>query len=191
MFSLRKSLYASSKGMVARSSEPSGQRMPKSIHKGGMKMIDYRTLVTQQSMHLYSVFAKSFKSVNEHAVAGIKTVGFNPTAFAVMEVLYHKGAQPIQQIGAKLLLQSGNVTYVIDKLESRGYLHRHPCDQDRRIIYAELTDEGQRVMDEIYPDYTRQIERAFSGISETERDQLIGLLKKLGRSADNLSPYHK
>lgn len=54
-------------------------------------MIDYRTLVTQQSMHLYSVFAKSFKSVNEHAVAGIKTVGFNPTVFAVMEVFISQG----------------------------------------------------------------------------------------------------
>lgn len=150
-------------------------------------MLDYKTLLTQQSMHLHSVFAKSFKSVSEHAVAGIKTVGFNPTAFAVMEVLYHKGAQPIQQIGAKLLLQSGNVTYVIDKLENRGYLFRHPCAQDRRIIYAELTEEGRRIMDDIYPGYTHHINRAFSGITENEKDQLITLLKKLGRSADQLS----
>lgn len=150
-------------------------------------MLDTPTLQTQQSMHLHSVFSKSFKSISEHAVTGIKTAGFNPTAFAVMEVLYHKGQQPIQQVGAKLLLQSGNVTYVIDKLESKGYLYRQPCPQDRRIIYADLTPEGRRVMDEIYPSYTRQIDRAFSGISEDEKEILIRLLKKLGRSAENLA----
>ncbi|MDP4095609.1 MarR family transcriptional regulator [Paenibacillus sp. P96] len=150
-------------------------------------MPDTTTLLTQKSMHLHSVFAKSFKSISEHAVAGIKAAGFNPTAFAVMEVLYHKGAQPIQQIGAKLLLQSGNVTYVIDKLEDKGYLFRHPCPQDRRIIHAELTEEGRKIMDNIYPDYARQIDRAYSGMSQEEMEQLINLLKKLGRSAESLS----
>lgn len=46
---------------------------------------------TQLTLHLYRVFAKSFKSINEHAVTGSKIEGFNPTAFAVMEVLYYKG----------------------------------------------------------------------------------------------------
>ncbi|MFB5268580.1 MarR family winged helix-turn-helix transcriptional regulator [Paenibacillus enshidis] len=150
-------------------------------------MLDSASLLTLKSMHLHSVLSKAFKSISEHSVAGIKAAGFNPTAFAVMEVLYHRGPQPIQQIGAKLLLQSGNVTYVIDKLESKGYLFRHPCPQDRRIIHAELTTEGRRIMDTIYPAYTQQIERAYSGISDEEMDQLIKLLKKLGRSAESLS----
>lgn len=143
---------------------------------------------TQLSLHLYRVFAKSFKSVSEHAVAGSKIEGFNPTAFAVMEVLYHKGPQPIQQIGAKLLLQSGNVTYVIDKLESRGYLTRKPCPKDRRVIFAELTPEGEALMNEQYPQYAERIHFALSGLSEEEKNQMIYLLKRLGKQAEKLSP---
>lgn len=143
---------------------------------------------TDLSLHLYRVFAKSFKSVNEHAVMGSKIQGFNPTAFAVLEVLYYKGSQPIQQIGAKLLLQSGNVTYVIDKLEAAGLLHRTPCPRDRRVIYANLTPRGKELMDHLYPEYAERIDHALSGLTDEEKKVMIELLKKMGREAEKLAP---
>ncbi|AWB43330.1 MarR family transcriptional regulator [Paenibacillus sp. CAA11] len=143
---------------------------------------------TELSLHLYRVLAKSFKSVNEHAVTGSKIQGFNPTAFAVLEVLYYKGQQPIQQIGAKLLLQSGNVTYVIDKLEAAGYLHRTPCARDRRVIFAELTPQGKALMDRLYPEFGDRIDHALSGLDAAEKETLIALLKKMGREAEKLAP---
>jgi len=143
---------------------------------------------TDLSLHLYRVFAKSFKSVNEHAVTGSKIQGFNPTAFAVLEVLYYKGPQPIQQIGAKLLLQSGNVTYVIDKLEAAGYLQRQPCPRDRRGIFAELTPKGNELMNKLYPEFSERIDYALSGLDQEEKQLMITLLKKMGREAEKLSP---
>ncbi|GIO37872.1 MarR family winged helix-turn-helix transcriptional regulator [Paenibacillus antibioticophila] len=146
---------------------------------------------TELSLHLYRVFSKSFKSVNEHAVTGSKIQGFNPTAFAVMEVLYYKGAQPIQQIGAKLLLQSGNVTYVIDKLEAAGYLRRTPSPRDRRVIYADLTPQGRELMDQLYPEFSDRIDYALSGLTEEEKLIMIELLKKMGREAEKLAPQSR
>lgn len=140
------------------------------------------------SLHLYRVFSKSFKSVSEHAITGSKIQGFNPTAFSVMEVLYYKGPQPIQQIGAKLLLQSGNVTYVIDKLEDSGYLTRQPCPKDRRVIHASLTPQGRHLMDNLYPEYMERIDYALSGLSEEEKQVMIDLLKKMGITAEKLVP---
>jgi MarR family 2-MHQ and catechol resistance regulon transcriptional repressor len=151
-------------------------------------LIQIQEVDTQMSLHLIRVFAKSFKSVSEHAITGSKIEGFNPTAFAVMEVLYYKGAQPIQQIGAKLLLQSGNVTYVIDKLEERGFLTRKPCANDRRVIFAELTSEGEELMNDLYPKYAERIHRALSGLNTEEKSQMILLLKKMGLQAERLSP---
>lgn len=152
-----------------------------------MEMLDSISFFSKHSMYLHSALSKTFKNISDHAVAGSKAAGFNPTSFAVMEVLYQKGPQPIQQIGAKLLLQSGNVTYIIDKLENKGYLSRHPCPQDRRIIYAGLTEEGQKKMAEIYPAYIAQIDKAYSGINNEEMHQLITLLNKLSQSAESLS----
>ncbi|GIP49873.1 putative HTH-type transcriptional regulator YkoM [Paenibacillus sp. J53TS2] len=153
-----------------------------------MHMMTTEERGTDLSLHLYRVFAKSFKSVNEHAVTGSKIQGFNPTAFAVLEVLYYKGSQPIQQIGAKLLLQSGNVTYVIDKLEAAGLLHRTPCPRDRRVIYAELTPKGKELMDQLYPEFSDRIDHALSGLNDEEKQIMIELLKKMGREAEKLAP---
>ena len=151
-------------------------------------MISIQNRDTELSLHLYKVFAKSFKSVSEHTVSSGKIPGFNSTAFAVLELLYLKGQQPIQQIGANLLLQSGNVTYVIDKLESHGLLIRRPCPNDRRVSYADLTEAGRMLMDEAHPPYAQQLTSAFSGLDEQEKLQLITLLKKMGKEAQRLSP---
>jgi len=140
------------------------------------------------SVQLFHVFAKAFKSVSEHFNLSSKTQGFNPTAFAVLEVLYLKGSQPVQQIGSKLLLQSGNVTYVIDKLEQTGLLRRKHCSKDRRVINTELTDEGKAVMDKIYSEHTRAIATAMSGLTEEEKALTMRLLKKLGTTADRTTP---
>lgn len=151
-------------------------------------MLKTEERTTDLSLHLYRVLAKSFKSVNEHAVTASKVQGFNPTAFAVLEVLYYKGPQPIQQIGAKLLLQSGNVTYVIDKLEASGLLHRTPCARDRRVIFAELTAKGKELMDQLYPEFEDRIDHALSGLDAGEKEIMISLLKKMGMEAEKLPP---
>ena len=59
--------------------------------------------------------------MSEHSIRDSKEHGFNPTEFAVLELLYTRGPQKLQQIGSRLLLVSGNVTYVIDKLERNGF----------------------------------------------------------------------
>jgi len=44
----------------------------------------------------------------------------NITEFSVLEVLFLQGKQTIQQIGTSILISSGSMTYVIDKLEDKG-----------------------------------------------------------------------
>lgn len=151
-------------------------------------MLELDDVRTEQSLQLFREFAKAFKSVSEHSYSSCKAQGFNPTAFAVLEVLYLEGAQPIQQIGSKLLLQSGNVTYVIDKLEQTGLLERKHCAKDRRVIYTELTAEGKSIMDKIYPEHSKALYHALNGLNEEEKVLTIQLLKKLGMSAENATP---
>lgn len=71
----------------------------------------------KQSLKLYIVLSRANKAINEVTNQFFHEKGLNPTEFAVLELLYHKGRQPLQQIGNKILLASGSITYVIDKLE--------------------------------------------------------------------------
>lgn len=141
----------------------------------------------KQSLKLYIVLSRANKAINEVTNQFFQQNGVNPTEFAVLELLYHKGRQPLQKIGSKILLASGSITYVVDKLEERGYLKRAFCPSDRRVTYAEITDEGKEFMDKIFPEHEQQLHELVSVLSSEEKDTLIELLKKLGLSIKDLS----
>src|SRR5690606_40552445 len=86
------------------------------------------------SLKLFIVLSRAIESVKKQVVKDIKSYQLNLTEFGVMEFLYHKGEQPIQLIGKKVLLASSSITYVVDKLEEKGYLERAACPNDRRVI---------------------------------------------------------
>ncbi|MFC7393604.1 MarR family winged helix-turn-helix transcriptional regulator [Scopulibacillus cellulosilyticus] len=134
------------------------------------------------SLHLMVVLSHAYKSIMDYAKKDIKQYEINFTEFGVLELLYHKGPQPIQQIRHRILLASGSITYVVDQLEKKGYLKRRPCPDDRRVTYAELTDKGNQLLKEIFPKHKQALKSAMSGLEEEEKETLILLLKKLGIS---------
>jgi MarR family transcriptional regulator, 2-MHQ and catechol-resistance regulon repressor len=151
-----------------------------------MRMMSYTDEELELALNLFKTFARAFKSVSEHSIRDSKEHGFNPTEFSVLELLYTKGPQKLQQIGSRLLLVSGNVTYVIDKLEKNEFIYREQDPKDKRSVYAKLTEKGQTYLDEIYPIHSLRMARAFSGLSTEEQQQLMALLKKAGVHSQHL-----
>lgn len=135
------------------------------------------------SLKLLIVLSKAYKVVMDLAVKDMKKNGLSASEFAVLELLYHKGKIPMQRIGEKILVTSGSVTYTVDKLEEKGYLHRVPCPTDRRVTYAEITEDGKALFDRIFPDHAQVVEGIMDGLTPEEKEQAIQLLKKLGISA--------
>ncbi len=139
----------------------------------------------EQSLKLYVVLSKAFRSINDHINDFIYEAGLNPTEFAVLELLYHKGEQPLQKIGDKILIASGSITYVVDKLEAKGFLRRVNCAEDRRITYAAITDEGKIFIDKFFPTHIDNIDLIMNILDEDEKSLMIELLKKVGKAPKN------
>lgn len=137
------------------------------------------------SLKLFIILSRAYRSIRERIEEDIKSHGLNPTEFAVLELLYHKGDQPIQKIGEKVLLASSSITYVVDKLEKKRFLTRTPCPNDRRVTYAVITKEGKALMSKVFPKHQLAIKQLFRCLSEKEKEAMIPLLKKLGLSAEN------
>lgn len=136
------------------------------------------------SLKLFVVLTKAQRAIADLVKDDIKRYGLNPTEFGVMELLYHQGDQPLQKIGEKILLASGSITYVVDKLEKKEYLKRIPCPKDRRITYASITEKGKDLLHGIFPDHWEQIKQITAGLTEEEKIEAAELLKKLGKYAD-------
>ena len=137
---------------------------------------------TRQAMRLYIALTRTYKAVLEKDQRNIRGYGLNASEFGVLELLYNKGPHPLQQIGGKILITSGTMTYVVDKLAKKGLLIRRPCDKDRRIIYAELTEAGKARMSEILPNHYKTLAESFASLNSEETEQANGLLKKISFS---------
>lgn len=140
------------------------------------------TSESQQSLKLFIVLSRAYKAINEQVNKFIQAKGLNPTEFAVLELLFHKGDQPLQQIGGKILLASGSITYVVDKLEEKGLLKRMACPKDRRVTYAQITDDGKKFIGDIFPEHEDRIHELMSSLTNVEKETAIELIKKLGLS---------
>lgn len=140
-----------------------------------------------RALKLFIVLSRASKVILEEAHKPGEKHGLNPTEFAVLELLHHKGRQPIQKIGQKILLRSGSMTYVVDKLEKRGLLERVFCEEDRRVTYMSITPAGIELMTSVFPEHAENIEAIMSALTVEEQEQAIALIRKLGLSVKDLS----
>jgi len=137
----------------------------------------------QLALKLIVVLSKAYKSVMEKAARDIKSYGLSVSEFGILEVLYAKGEIPIQQIGGKVLITSGTMTYNMDKLAQKGLVRRIPCAEDRRVVNAALTEDGRELFDRIFPRHAAQLTGVMLGLSAQQKRQAIELLKLLGKGA--------
>ncbi|MCU9615042.1 MarR family transcriptional regulator [Caldibacillus lycopersici] len=138
------------------------------------------------SLKLFVVLTRALESIEKQVVNNIKSYGLNLTEFGVLELLYHKGDQPIQKIGQKILLASSSITYVVDKLEEKHFLSRKACPNDRRVTHASITDEGKQLIEEIFPKHAEALNEIMGGLNAKEKELMIDLAKKLGLHAQGL-----
>ena len=133
-----------------------------------------------------TVILRAAQSIQEVIRKDAASYGLNSTEFSVLELLYHNGEQPTQMIGKKVLISSGSITYVVDKLVNKEYVTRRACANDRRVTYAALTTSGTDLMNEIFPKHAELMTKAFDQLEADEIDETIELLKRIGYRAKDL-----
>lgn len=141
---------------------------------------------SQLDLKLFRIWRRATMSIFDNIRKDIESYGISPENFMVLELLYSKGPHPVQRISDRLSIPSGSITYVVDKLEKKGLVERQPNPEDRRASNVVLTEKGKERFDEIFPKHVETISRNLSFISKDEKDQLIGLLKRIGIGAEDL-----
>src|SRR2546423_12391832 len=93
--------------------------------------------------HLWLVVMKAHRALQRVATQSIEASEIGLSDFAVMEMLLHKGPQPVNEIGRRIELTSGAITTAVDRLESRGLVTREAHESDRRARIVRLTARGK------------------------------------------------
>ena len=87
--------------------------------------------------------------------------GLGMSEFEVLERLAAEGdcAVRLQEVAEHVHLSQSALSRVIDRLEKHGLVKRGVCDNDRRAIFAELTDEGRERYEAARPTHREVLER--------------------------------
>ncbi len=141
--------------------------------------------------HVWLVLWKAAHAVEQNALNSVFGLGLGLSDFAVLEVLLHKGAQPVNVIGKRILLTSGSITTAIDRLESRKLVHRTPHPEDQRARLVQLTDKGKRLIECAFRQHELDMEETMAVLTPSERLELTRLLKKVGLFAEARLNDHK
>jgi MarR family 2-MHQ and catechol resistance regulon transcriptional repressor len=139
-----------------------------------------------EQLKLWVVLARAHAAVARLIRQDITGYSLTEGEFAVLEALFHKGPLLLGEVQRRILVSSGGITYLIDRLVARGLVERRPCPADRRAIYGALTEEGESLMKRIFPPHAAAVARAVSGLDEAQRQQATDLLRTLGRAAAEL-----
>lgn len=127
----------------------------------------------------YLALMQTSKEIQECIRAELAKTDLHVTEFSVLEVLYFHGKQTIHEVAQRILVSSGSMTYVIDKLERKNMLKRVPCPEDRRVIHLVLTPDGEAFMQSIMPRHQERVEQLFGSLSEEESGTFVQLLGKI------------
>lgn len=137
--------------------------------------------------HLFLLFWKASHAVMRYDQASVVRAGFSSLSdFAVLEVLLHKGPQPVNTIGEKVLLTSGSITTAVQRLEKKGLVRRERGADDARVVRVHLTDPGRALITESFAQHAADLDRLFAAFSEQERVTFSELTRKLGAEAARL-----
>ena len=108
------------------------------------------------------------------------------------EVLLHLAHAPERRLrrvdlAQSVLLTASGITRLLDGLERAGYVSRATSEQDARVTYAVLTDDGYEKLRSAAPTHVGSIRELFAELFSS--DELETLAELLGRlPADPAAP---
>jgi MarR family 2-MHQ and catechol resistance regulon transcriptional repressor len=110
--------------------------------------------------------------------------GLSKSTFNVLLLLRHGPAEGMQlhDLGEMLLVSRANVTGLISHLEERGFVTREVNEQDRRARYAKATPKAEALLDQLMPIHYRNIRSLMSSLSNSAKNEIIGLLGQVRQS---------
>jgi DNA-binding MarR family transcriptional regulator len=91
----------------------------------------------------------------------------------------------MSQLSKALKVSNGNVTGIVDRLVTDGYVMRVAVDGDRRAHLVRLTRKGQSKFTDYAAEHERWIDDLLGDLSPQDAEILIGLLSAIADKGDD------
>lgn len=97
----------------------------------------------------------------------------------IIEQLEHKEIRvKISDISDVLGIPRPGVTRTVKEMEKKGLLRKFTSEEDARMVYISITDEGKKLSDIYNTRYFGKLAECLEDISEEEADNMIHTIEK-------------
>ena len=115
-----------------------------------------------------------------------KEFGLSEPKYNVLRILrgaklnneFNGDGVPSLEIGDRMITRVPDVTRLVDRLEADGLVRRRRCEEDRRVVWVEITPRGLKRLEEMDGPLTRLHREQFSHMTHEECAELSRLLEK-------------
>jgi DNA-binding MarR family transcriptional regulator len=131
------------------------------------------------AVQAYVALLRAADALRDDYAEALAPVELTPTQYEVLRLLRDAGPQglPCGDLGRRLLAREPDVTRLLDRLDRRGLVRRERDEDDRRVVRARLTAEGQRVVGSLDRHLADLHERQFAVLGEARLKQLVAMLE--------------
>lgn len=107
----------------------------------------------------------------QHGISGSQAI--------ILEKLAAEGPQKATDLADALYITSGAVTGLSDKLIMGGYANRNRAEDDRRVVYLEITEKGNDILETVRKQRKELIDTLFNGLPEADLHHLIRIYREI------------
>lgn len=132
-----------------------------------------------QALAVVREVVRAYQAFADFSARDIRSRGLSGPEFDVICTLGNQPGMTFKEIGENTLITKTTLTGVVDRLESKGYVERRACSDDRRCVRAVLTEKGDQLFREIFPAHVAQLEQNMNKLPADDRQELVRLLARL------------
>lgn len=122
--------------------------------------------------------ARARNSLQIDMDAALKTLGVNAPQMAVLLSIANQGTATPFELSKDLVIDTGLMTRMLDKLETHGWLKRERSLEDRRVVNLYLTEAGERMSAELAKIVPDVLNTRLQTFTKEEFEEFRRLLKK-------------
>jgi len=105
--------------------------------------------------------------------------GVTANQFMVMKMINDHGQMTVSDVAEGLSVSLSAVTSQVDRLHRVGVVERRRLEDDRRVVWLELTDEGRKIVETCQAGRLRVIQRYLGQLDDKELKLMIEVYEKI------------
>ncbi|MGD8784781.1 MAG: MarR family transcriptional regulator [Thioalkalispiraceae bacterium] len=142
-------------------------------------MLSTKTAAKQDFIPVMRELVRAYQAFASYDAKGYEGTDLTVSQADVLFTLGNTDGLSFKEIGELTLITKGTLTGVIDRMEAKGLVKRRESPLDRRVTLVQLTRQGEKLFEKLFPRQIAHIKRCFDQLSKSELSEISKSLSRL------------